>query len=106
MFSDVSTFRTLRIVHRSVRRPTGSYCYNSRYMVKTMQHPDSIMVWDCSTGNMGRGGLYFLPKGTTKNGERYIDVQENHLVSFMALHRTTHFLQDGAPCHTFKKVKD
>jgi transposase len=106
MFSDESTFRTMRIVHRSVRRPIGSYRYNSRYTVKTMKHPDSVMVWACFTGKMGRGGLYFLPKGSTMNGERYMDVLDNHLLPFMALHRASHFLQDGAPCHTSKKVKD
>jgi transposase len=106
MFSDESTFRTMRIVHRSVRRPIGSYGYNSRYTVKTMKHPDSIMVWACFSGKMGRGGLYFLPKGSTMNGERYMNVLDNHLLPIMALHRASHFLQDGAPCHTSKKVKD
>jgi transposase len=106
MFSDESTFRTLRVVHRKVWRPIGSYRYSSRYTVKTMKHPDSVMVWACFSGNVGRGGLYFLPKGTTKNGERYIDVLENHLLPFMDSHHATHFLQDGAPCHTSKKVKD
>jgi hypothetical protein len=31
---------------------------------------------------------------------------DNHLLLFMALYRASHFLQDGAPCHTSKKVKD
>jgi hypothetical protein len=87
----------MRIVHRSVRRPMGSYHYNSKYTVKTMKHPDSIMVWACFTGKMGRGGLYFLPKGTTINGGQYIDMLDNHLLLFMGFHRASHFLQDGAP---------
>jgi hypothetical protein len=74
-------------------------------MVKIKKPPNSIMVWACFTSKMGRGGLYFMPKGTTMNGERYINVLNNHLLPFMALHRATHFLQDGAPCHTSKKVK-
>ncbi len=86
MFSDESTFRTMRIVQRLVTRPIGSYRYNSKYMVKTMKHPNSIMVWSCFTGKMGRGGLYFLPKDTTMNGERYINML------FMALHWATHSL--------------
>jgi transposase len=31
---------------------------------------------------------------------------DNQLQPFMALHRPIHFLQDGAPCHTSKKVKE
>ncbi len=31
MFRDESTFRTLRVVQRKVRRPLGSYQYSSRY---------------------------------------------------------------------------
>jgi transposase len=106
MFSDESTFRTLRAVQRKVRRPIGSYRYSSHYTVKTMKHPDSVMVWACFTGDVGRGGLYFLPKNVTMNGERYKEVLENHLLPFMEIHRASHFLQDGAPCHTSKKVKD
>jgi hypothetical protein len=44
MFSDESNFRLLRVLHRLVRRPIGSYRYNSRFTVKTMKHLDSIMV--------------------------------------------------------------
>jgi transposase len=74
--------------------------------VKTKKHLNGIMVWACFTGKMGRGGLYFLPKGTTMNGERYINMLDNHLLPFMVLHRATHFLYYGAPFHTSKKVKD
>ena len=105
MFSDESTFRTLRAVHKRVRRPLKSYKYSSQYTVKTMKHPESVMVWGCFTGDVGRGGLFFLPKNTTMNSERYIDVLENHMKPFMKIHKATHFLQDGAPCHTSKKVK-
>jgi transposase len=40
------------------------------------------------------------------NGDRYIDVLGNHLLPFMVSHSATHFLQDGTPCHTSKKVKN
>jgi hypothetical protein len=68
MFSDERTFRTLRVVQRKVRRSFGSYRYSSRYTIKTMKHPDSVMVWACFTGDVGRGGLYFLPKNCTIEG--------------------------------------
>jgi hypothetical protein len=40
------------------------------------------------------------------NGERYQEVLMNHLIPFMAIHGTTYFLQDGAPCYTSKGIKD
>jgi transposase len=106
MFRGESTFRTLHVVQRKVMRPLGSYRYSSRYTVKTRKHPDIVMVWACFTGDVGRGGLYFLPKNCTMNGKRYKDVLEHHLLPFMPIHGATHFLQDGAPCHTSKKVKE
>jgi hypothetical protein len=71
-----------------------------------MKHPDSMMVWACFTRDVKSIGLYFLPKNVTMNGERYKEVLENHLLPFMEIHRVSHFLQDGAPCHTSKKVKE
>jgi hypothetical protein len=39
------------------------------------------------------------------NGERYQEVLEDHLLPFMAIHRCTHFQQDGAPCQSSKRIK-
>jgi transposase len=105
MYSDESTFRCIRAVKTKVRRPSGSNRFDSRFTVKTVKHPDSVMVWGCFSGAVGRGGLYFLPKNATMNGERYQEVLENHLIPFMNIHEATHFLQDGAPCHASKKIK-
>jgi transposase len=106
MFSDESTFRTLRMVSRTVRRPIGSYRYSSRYTVKTIKHPAGMMAWACFTGDFGRGGLYFLPQKLMMNGDRYLDVLKNHLLPFMVIQKATHFLQDGAPCHKSKKITE
>ncbi len=38
--------------------------------MKTVKHPDSVMVWGCFSAS-GRGGLYFLPKNSTMNSETY-----------------------------------
>jgi transposase len=40
------------------------------------------------------------------NGERYQEVLTNHLIPFMLIHGITYFLQDSAPCHTSKRIKD
>jgi hypothetical protein len=47
----------------------------------------------------GAGGLEFLKPGEMINGVRYCQVLEDKLELFMAQNNTTHFLQDGAPCH-------
>ena len=36
---------------------------------------------------------------------RYCEVLREHLFPFMERHRTTHFLQDGTPCHITNLVK-
>jgi transposase len=104
MFSDESTFRLVNSRGRKVRRPMGLNRYKQRYTIPTVKHSASVMVWGCFSGKMGRGGLYFLPKNTTMNGERYKTVLEHHLLPFMRIHGATFFLQDGAPCHKSKLV--
>jgi hypothetical protein len=74
-------------------------------MVKTIKHPDSMTVWG-SFSPAGRGGLYFLPRNTTMNAERYEKVLEEHLLPFIEFHWATHFLQDGTPCHASKRIKN
>ena len=105
MYSDESTFRCIRSIKGKVRRLVGSDRFDSRYTIKTVKHPDSVMVWACFTGSAGRGGLFFLPKNQTMNGKRYQGVLENHLLPWMERFGATHFLQDGAPCHASKRIK-
>jgi hypothetical protein len=64
------------------------------------------MIWGCFTGAVGTGNLYVVPKGVTMNRERYKEVLETKLIPFMQIHQATHFLQDGALCHTSEKTKD
>lgn len=104
MFSDESTFKTIRATGKTVRRPVGSDKFDSRFTVKTTKHPDSVMVWGCFSSKMGRGGLFFLPKNQMMNQHVYLEVLTDHLLPFMHIHGTTKFLQDGAPCHKAKKV--
>jgi transposase len=104
MFSDESNFEIFRTnKHARVRRPVGSDRFDARYTVKTVKHPEKVMVWGCFSHH-GRGGLSFLPKGVMMNKEKYLETLTSHLIPFMARHKTTDFLQDGAPCHTAKIV--
>jgi len=104
MFSDESTFKCIQMRHRSVRRPKGSSPFNSRYTVKTVKHPDGVMVWGCFSGNKGSGGLYFLPKNVTMNADRYIEVLRDHLEVQFQIHQCQIFMHDSAPCHKARKV--
>jgi transposase len=87
-----------------VRRIKTMCHYKHRFVVKMIKHSTSVMVWVCISGKMGRGGLYFLPKNCTMNGEKYKKVLEDHLLPVMRIHGTTFFLQDSAPCHKSKLV--
>ena len=105
MFSDESTFRLVRGGSRLVRRPPGASRYDSKYTVKTVKHPDSVMVWGAFSGNYGRGGLYFLPKNVTMKGSNYLEVLDQHLLPFWHIHECNHFMHDGAPAHRTKVIK-
>ena len=104
MWSDESTFRLVRGGSKVVRRPKDVSRYNERYTVKTVKHPESVMVWGCFSGEKGRGGLYFLPKNVTMKGSNYIDVLKNHLIPFFNIHGCDVFMHDGAPAHKSRAV--
>ena len=103
MFLDESTCLQFASYSSHVRRPIGSSPENPRLIQASVKHPPSVMVWGCFS-NQGRGGLYFLPKGQTKNATRYIDVLDSHLLAFMNIHGCKTFQQDSAPCHKAKAV--
>jgi len=104
MYSDESTFECIRSASRKVRRPKGSDRYDPRYTVATVKHPDKIMFWGCFSAQVGRGGLWPLPKNVMMNGPIYVETLRNHMIPFMRSHGCSHFLQDGAPCHRAKVV--
>jgi hypothetical protein len=62
------------------------------------------MVWGCFSSTVGRGGLFFLPKNKIMNSAVYMSVLKDHLFPFMDINGSKFFLQDGAPCHTSKRV--
>lgn len=105
MFSDESTFRLIRGTSKIVRRPRDASRYDPKYTVKTVKHPDSVMVWGAFSGNKGRGGLFFLPKNVTMKSDNYIDVLRDHMVKFWEIHDCNFFMHDGAPAHRSKAVK-
>ena len=61
-FSDESTFQQFRVCLEIVRRPVGKR-FNPSFTKKTVKHPPSVMGWESFDGSVGRGRLFFLPKG-------------------------------------------
>lgn len=105
MWSDKSTFQLVRGASKVVRRPSTVSRYDPQYTVKTIKHPDSVMIWGCFSGEKGRGGLYFLPKNVTMKGANYIDVLRGHMLPFYQIHSCELFMHDGAPAHRSRAVK-
>ena len=68
LFSDESTFQQFVVQKRHVRRPTGKR-FDERYIIPTVKHPPSQMVWGAMFRN-GVAALSFLPSGTTINGPK------------------------------------
>ena len=102
LFSDESTIQQFGTRKQQVRRPVSTR-FEDRYTVATMKHPPSVMIWGAMSSN-GTAGLFFLPKGTTMNGVRYLEMLQEKLQLHMVFHKCTTFMQDGAPCHRSKIV--
>ena len=105
MFSDESTSRRVLRGYKLVRRPSGVSRYDSRYIIKTVKHPKSVMVWGAFSGDKGRGGIYFLPKNVTMRGDNYLRVLDHHMLPIWDIRRCNHFMQDVDPAHRSKVVK-
>ena len=106
MFSDESWFELWfggRFAR--VRRPRGSNRFDPKFTCKTVKHPQKQMVWGCFSW-AGRGRLAFLDKGDTMNQHSYLAILKEKLQPAMRHAKTTRFLQDGAPCHRARAVKD
>lgn len=103
MFSDECTVCQFQTHATTIRRPPNSR-YNKRYVLPTVKHPESVMIWGSITAR-GRAGLWFLPPKTTMNAKIYLDLLKEKLPEWMARRGASVFQQDGAPCHTAKTVK-
>ena len=56
MFCNENTFRLVLRGYKLVHRPLGVSRYDSRYIIKTVKHPKSVMVWGDFSGDKGREG--------------------------------------------------
>ena len=105
MFYKESTSRLVLRGNKLVHRPSGVSRYDSRYIIKTVKHPKSVMVWGDFSGDKGRGGLYFIPKKVTMRGDSYLRVLDHHMLPFWNIRRCNHFMQDSDPVHRPRVVK-
>ena len=105
MFCNESTSRLVLRGYKLVRRPSGVSRYDSRYIIKTVKHPKSVMVWGHFSGDKGRRGLYFIPEKVTMRGDSYLRVLDHHMLLFWDIRRCNHFMQDGDPVHRSRVVK-
>ena len=106
MFSDESHFELQFGGRQSrCRRPVGSDRFDPRFTQKKVKHAQKVMVWGSFSWN-GSGKLEVLNPGEMMDTKRYLEVLNSRLELFMTKHGTTHFLQDGAPCHRAKKVTE
>jgi transposase len=90
MFSDKSTFHPINPRAQKVRRSSLTSRYKQCYTIRNVKHLASVMVWGCFSGLGG--------------SDRYIAMRKDKLLFWMTHHRAKHFLQDGAPCHSSRKV--
>lgn len=103
LFSDECMIKQFANYSQHVRRPTGKR-YNPRFVVPTVKHSPSLMVWGCISAE-GCGNLWFMPPSTTINAHAYLSIlQEKLPLSMPRLHCKV-FQQDGAPAHNSKLVK-
>lgn len=47
IFNDESTFRLAKGSSKTIRRPSDASRYDPQYMVKTVKHSNSVLVWGC-----------------------------------------------------------
>lgn len=104
LWSDEAVFTVTGSSGGGVYRRPGSDALLPQYIVNTSRHPPSIMVWACFSFH-GVGELVVLPKGVRMNKDNYLELLCDYLPSSFEKCAADYFMQDGAPCHTARDVK-
>ena len=86
-----------------VWKPVGSR-YKEKYITTTVKHTPSQIIWG-AIFFMETGRLYFLPPGTTINGEKYVNLLKSKHELHMRVHNCEISMHVGAQCHRTKVVK-
>jgi DNA-binding Lrp family transcriptional regulator len=102
LWSDESIIEQFGTRQCIVRLPEGQrYC--SRYVVKTVKHAESVMIWGCCSASEV-GELWFMAPGEKINATFYQIVADCCVQQSMDNLQCTIFQQDGATCHTAASV--
>ena len=62
------------------------------------------MIWGAMSVN-GTATLHFVPAGVTMNSSRYVNLLREKLQLHMAVHQSSVFMHDGAPCYRSKVMQ-
>ena len=54
MFSNENTFNCFRGTPERVCHPSNISHFHPNYTVRTVNHPDQVMMWGCFSGDVGR----------------------------------------------------
>jgi len=103
MFSDECTIRQFAPHTPYVRRPAKQR-FNPRFVLPTVKHSPSVMVWG-SISARGRAGISILPVNEMVNAVKYLAILQEKLPLWMPRHNCNTFQHDGAPCHQARLVK-
>ena len=104
LWSDEATFSVTGSGFQRVYRQPGSDASLPQYTVKTLKFPPTLMVWACFSYH-GVGELVILPKNVMMNQYNYLELLCDYLPDSFEKAKANFFMQDGAPCHTAKSVK-
>ena len=88
-----------------VRRSSSIARYDPRFIRRSVKHPSKLMIW-ASFGNGKLGRLHFVPHNQKMNAEMYRNVLSKHLKASLKKTGCSVFMQDGAPCHTARSIKE
>ena len=97
LFSDKYTLQQFVPRPMHLKRPLGTR-FDKKYVVTTMKHPPSEMIWGTKSLR-GAAGLCFIPPNTTMTGPKYVVLIKEKLKLLMHVHGCTVLMQDGAPYH-------
>ena len=102
LFSDESKVVQFSSNNATVRRPENQR-YSNRYTIKRVRNTIQVMIWGAISVE-GPSNLYILPRNSTMNASKYLDLIKERLPSTMNQFKTSIFQQDGAPCHSARLV--
>ena len=88
-----------------VRRSSSVSRYDPRFIRRSVKHPPKLMIW-AAIGNGKVGSIYFVAPNEKMNAAMYKDVLRRHLTRSFKMTGCSVLMQDGAPCHTARSIKE